>query len=210
MSTAGEPYLEPYLRAAQKHGAEFPSLLWASPRTQRARFEAIRLAYDPAGRSVLDAGCGRADYLSFLLEHGAAPADYIGIEAVNDLADAAQTRHPKATVLRADFVREPARMFVGADVVVFSGSLNTLEGPAFFKTVRRAYDAAGEALVFNFLSSSVLAGQVYLFWHSPQEVLRFAREFCADVRLRQDYLAGDCTACLVKPDAPGTKEPVHG
>jgi hypothetical protein len=148
--------------------------------------------------------------LSFLLERGVAPADYIGIEAVSDLADAAEARHPQATIIRADFVREPARMFVGAEVVVFSGSLNTLEGPAFFETVRRAYDAAGEALVFNFLSSSILAGQVYLFWHSPQDVLRFARGICADVRLRQDYLPGDCTACLVKPDAPGTKETVHG
>ncbi|MDB5332641.1 MAG: hypothetical protein JWP03_3792 [Phycisphaerales bacterium] len=210
MSAAGEPYLQPYLRAAQKYGAGFPALLWASPRTQRARFEAICQSYSPAGRSVLDAGCGRGDYLTFLIDRGVTPADYIGIEAVGDLANVAEAQHPDATILRADFVREPARLFVGADVVVFSGSLNTIEGPAFFETIRRAYDAAGEALVFNFLSSSFLAGQEYLFWHSPQDIERFARGFCADVRLREDYLAGDCTACLIKPADPGAKETVHG
>ncbi|HZL35017.1 MAG TPA: class I SAM-dependent methyltransferase [Tepidisphaeraceae bacterium] len=196
---AGEPYLMPYLDAARKFGAGFGSLLWASPRTQRARFEAIRGMVEPAGKIILDAGCGRADYLAYLIEQGAAPAGYIGLEAVEELASAAIARHlPGCTIISADFVREPARLFARADVVVFSGSLNTLSDEAFYATLRRAYEAAGEAVVFNFLCSTYLAGREYLFWREPSQVLAFAKSICDDVRCSDDYLRGDYTICMHK------------
>ena len=56
---APEPYLLPYLRAADKHGAEFPSLLWASPQTQAARFDQKPGALHRLGgglAAVVDAG----------------------------------------------------------------------------------------------------------------------------------------------------------
>ena len=201
---APEPYLLPYLRAADKHGADFPSLLWASPHTQAARFDAIRRLGDPHGKSLLDAGCGRADLLAFLLDRGVRPADYVGIEAVKDLAAAAEVncrRLPDATVVRADFVREPLRMFVGADVVVFSGSLNTVEDDDFYATVRRAFDAAAEAVVFNFLSNPYLAGADYLRWRRPLDVLTFCQRLTPHVRTLDDYLRGDFTVALRKTDA---------
>ena len=81
-SVAPEPYLLPYLRAADKYGAEFPSLLWASPDTQAARFDAIQRLGKLDRKSVLDVGCGRADLLAFLLDRGVRPDDYVGIEEI--------------------------------------------------------------------------------------------------------------------------------
>lgn len=195
------PYLEPYLRAARQFGAGFSALLWASPKTQRARFDAIRRAYEPEGKSVLDAGCGRADYLEFLLSRDVRPADYIGIEAVETLAAAAEAkRFPNNKIIRADFVRDPSRLFVGADVVVFSGSLNTMDEATFYETLRRAYDATAEAVVFNFLSSSALAGRAYLTWHDREKVEAFARRTAGEVNVLEDYLQGDCTIAMVKEE----------
>jgi SAM-dependent methyltransferase len=198
------PYLLPYLRAAERHGADFPSLLWASPQTQAARFDAIRRLGDLHGRSVLDVGCGRADLLDFLTRRGVRPADYTGIEAVEALAAAAEetcvrSAGVRARVIRADFVREPLRLFAGADVVVFSGSLNTLEDGLFYGTVRRSFEAAAERLVFNFLCSTYLAGAEYLRWRRPQDVLKFASTLSDDVRTLDDYLPGDFTVALTKP-----------
>ena len=194
-------YLRPYRAAARAYGAGFGTLLWASPQTQAVRFEAIRRAADLGGRSVLDVGCGRADLLEHLLARGVVPADYTGIEAVRELADAAEAKRlPRATIVRADFVAEPARLFVGADVVVLSGSLNTADDAAFYATLARAYDAAAEALVFNFLCSPVLAGREYLYWRSPADVTRFARGLTADVTTLDDYLPGDMTVRLGKAE----------
>jgi SAM-dependent methyltransferase len=199
------PYLVPYVRAAQQHGSDFPSLLWASPHTQAARFDAIQRLADLQGKSVLDVGCGRADLLAFLLARGVRPADYIGIEAVDELAAAAERRcaaagRPPARIIRADFVREPLRLFVGADVVVISGSLNTVEDGPFYTTIRRAFEAAAETLVVNFLCSSDLAGAEYLRWRCAGDVLAFARQLGGDVRTLDDYLHGDCTLAIKKPD----------
>lgn len=202
MSAApSQPYLEPYFRAARQYGAGFSALLWASPKTQRARFDAIRRAYDPQGKSVLDAGCGRADYLEFLLSRDVQPADYVGLEAVEALAVAAEAKaFPNSRIVRGDFVREPAKLFVGADVIVFSGSLNTMDQGTFYESLRRAYDATAEAVVFNFLCSPALAGRAYLTWHQRERVEAFARRVAADVRILEDYLQGDCTIAMMKVD----------
>ena len=50
-------------------------------------------------------------------------------------------------------------MFVGADVIAFSGSLNTMDDETFYATLRRAYDATAATLVFNFLASPFLAAR---------------------------------------------------
>ena len=192
-------YLQPYLDAASTHGAGFGSLLWASPATQAARFDAIARVAALDGRSVLDAGCGRADFLSYLLQRGIQPHDYVGIEAVAELAAAAEAKRlAGARIIRADFVANPARMFVGADVVVFSGSLNTADDALFYASLRRGFDATSETLVFNFLCSPELAGKDYLYWRRPDDVTRFVQTLSKDVRSLQDYLSGDMTVRVTK------------
>lgn len=196
------PYLAPYLRAARDFGGGFQSLLWASPMTQAIRFDALRRIQPLDDRSLLDVGCGRADLLEFLVAKRVRLADYVGIEAVEPLAVAAERKVSAlpvpARIIRADFVREPVRMFAGADVVIFSGSMNTATDDVFYETLRRAYDAAAEALVFNFLASPVLAGTGYLVWRRPDDVLRFARQLSPAVTLRDNYLDGDCTIAIQK------------
>lgn len=195
-------YLQPYRDAARVYGAGFGSLLWASPQTQAVRFDAIRRIVDLHGRSVLDVGCGRADLLEHLLDRGVRPADYIGIEAVDELAAAAEAKQlPGATIVRADFVAEPVRLFVGADVVVFSGSLNTADDSVFYATLARAWEAAAEALVFNFLCSPLLAGREYLFWRRADDVTRFSGTLgAASVGTADDYLPGDMTVRVRRDD----------
>jgi SAM-dependent methyltransferase len=192
-------YLSPYLSAARRYAGGFLSLLWGSPQTQAARFDAICRLESLAGRSILDVGCGRADLLDYLRLRDITFADYTGIEAVPELLEAARQKQSELVrIVDADFVARPMSLFVGADVVLISGSLNTLDTHAFYTTIRRAFEATAEAVVFNFLDSPYLAAASYLTWHKRDDVLNFARSLSRDVRVLSDYLEGDSTIAVRK------------
>jgi hypothetical protein len=192
-------YLKPYLSASEKYGAGFGSLLWASPKTQAIRFKAVLAAADVHGRSVLDVGCGRADLMEFMLGRGRFPKSYVGIEAVDALANAAEARRlPNCRILRGDFVTDPSLLNVGADVLIYSGSLNTMDRDCFFSCLEAAFAAARTAVVFNFLASPFLAASSHLTWHKPEDVICFARGLSRRIDFFDNYLRGDATLAIWK------------
>jgi SAM-dependent methyltransferase len=193
-------YLFPYHEARQQGAKGLDALLWTSREGQRVRFDAIARLCPLAGRRIVDAGCGRADLLGRLLELGIVPAHYTGLEMIPATARAARRKkYERCKIVRADFVREPERLQVGADVVVFSGSLNTLTRPQFYRTLRAAWEAAGQALVFNFLSSRHWCGEDWLNWHRRDTVLDFCRSLGGEPRCDESYLEGDCTIAVARP-----------
>lgn len=194
--------MRPYLRAASIHGAGFGSLLWASPDTQARRFDAFARLVEMKGQRVLDAGCGRADLLPFLIGRGTAPSEYRGIEGVEDLAVAAdcvamEANSPvRASVVLGDFVSTPALLDHPADVIVLCGSLNTLDDQGFYRTLEHALALPGRRVAFNFLSSPKLAGAPWLYWREPRTILGFLNGRCSEIGLLDDYLEGDCTIAV--------------
>jgi SAM-dependent methyltransferase len=190
-------YLFPYQQARLAGVRGFDALLWASRAGQRVRFEAIARSCPLAERRILDAGCGRADLLGHLLENGTVPASYVGLEGIPESVRAARRRrYPRCEIVRADFVLQPEALRAGADVIVFSGSLNTLARPQFYETLRAAWDAAGEWLVFNFLCSRLWCGESWLSWHRVSAVMEFCRDLGGEPRSDTSYLDGDCTVSV--------------
>jgi hypothetical protein len=199
MSSSPPTYLQPYLDATRKYGAGFGSLLWASPKTQAVRFSALLRAVNCMGKVVLDAGCGRADLLEFMMGRAVFPMRYIGLEAVETLAEAAEKKRlPNCSIIRGDFVGDPKQLDVEADVIFFCGSLNTLDEPAFYQSVASAFSVAKQGVVFNFLSSAQLAASPHLTWHQPDAVLAFAGKLSDRVRFLDNYLPGDATIAIGK------------
>ncbi|HEY4572325.1 MAG TPA: methyltransferase domain-containing protein [Thermoanaerobaculia bacterium] len=195
-------YLYPY-HAARLLGAKgLDALLWTSKEGQRIRFDAIARLCPLGGRRIVDAGCGRADLLGRLLELGIVPAHYTGLEMIPATVRAARRKkYERCKIMRADFVRRPEALQVGADVVVFSGSLNTLTESQFYGTLRAAWEAAGQAVAFNFLSSQTWCGEDWLTWHRPETVLDFCRSLGGEPRSDESYLDGDCTIAMTRPGA---------
>jgi SAM-dependent methyltransferase len=200
MSIADAPtYLRPYLSATQQYGSGFGSLLWASPRTQAVRFRALLGFVDVGGKNVLDVGCGRADLLEYMLTRARYPKSYVGLEAVDALAEAAdKKRLPNCKIVRGDFVSDPELLNVEADVLLISGALNTMDRDCFYASLQSAIEAARETVVFNFLCSPYLAGASHLTWHLPEDVLAFCSRHASRVQWRNDYLPGDATVCAWK------------
>ncbi len=197
--SASPSYLEPYQAASRKYGAGFGSLLWASPKTQAIRFKGLLQAVSIDGLTVMDVGCGRADLLPYMLATHRYPRSYLGVEAIEALALAAEKlQYPNCRIIRGDFVDDPSVLDAGADVLLYSGSLNTMDSPSFYACIRSAHAAANRAVAFNFLCSPLLAGAGHLAWHSVDQVMEFCRGLSCQVKLFNNYMRGDATIALFK------------
>ena len=174
-------------------------MLWASPSAQAARFAALARWCDLDRRTILDAGCGRADLLDYLLHVGIEPAKYIGIEAVEAIAfEAEKKSRPMARIVVGDFIENPALLDQQADVVVFCGSLNTLSTEEFYQSLKIGWEKARRELAFNFLCSPRLASAKHLTWHRISDVLALAQGLTKDVVMDDGYREGDCTMVMRK------------
>ena len=174
-------------------------MLWEDRRAQEVRFEAIRRNCPLDGLHVLDVGCGHGDLLAYLRSHQVFPAKYTGIEAPSAGGRFAGLRHQEnARIVAADFVKAPGALAVGADVLVFSGSLNLLATRPFYRTLEAAWAAAGRCLAFNFLDSQALTGERWLKWHRRATVLAFGRRLAKRVIVDHAYEDGDCTVVMYK------------
>ena len=209
-------YLRPYSEAMREHGPAFEATLWNSQEKQGARFDVIEGMVDLTGRIVVDAGCGLGDFAQRLTDGGVEYGLYIGLEALPEFVDAAREREiPEAAFAVADFVAD-GRVFddlakhemLGGhaiDVVVFSGSLNTLGEEYMLAVLERAWEVASEALVFNFLSTKHHRGPkgddtAPAIRVDPVRVLEWAMQKTPNVLFRQEYFQGhDATVAMLKP-----------
>lgn len=142
------------------------------------------------------------DLLAFLEEIGQAPSGYVGIDALESVVAAAQRRQFKtpADFRLGDVVARPELFLAAgqAEVIVISGTLNTLGEAEFYRTLDHAFAAAGSCLMFNFLSTrhspAYPPGGESIVRMDPVRVLEHALAMTRKVVLRHDYYDGhDCT-----------------
>lgn len=161
-------YLQPYEEATRRQGAGFESQLWMSRDAQDTRFGVLCDLGRFRGRIVADLGCGVGDLPVYIRAHRPDdfPKSYVGIEGVHAMGEHARERFRAEGIERTliemgDFVADESLPDLlvreaGAEVFVFSGSLNTLpmeRAQAVLDRFWRALADAGRGtLVFNFLS----------------------------------------------------------
>lgn len=149
-----DAYLDPYRDAALHHGNDFTVTLWASEASQVRRFAVFTEMCDLEDKRILDAGCSRGDLAGYLIERGLAFAHYTGIDGLPKVIDYAASRKlPNCDFLAGDFVAEPDLLGRGdPQVILISGTLNTMTDTQAMAVLEAAWRHAGEALAFNFLS----------------------------------------------------------
>lgn len=206
-SDTGDAYLEPYRQSHARHGAGFDVTLWANPRSQRLRFEVFTQMCFLGGRRVLDAGCSRGDFADFLLEKQVPFERYIGVDGLCEVIQHAQGRgRPRCEFHCGDFVTTPAVLRLGdPDVIVISGSLNTMTDRQVYQVLEAAWAATSRTLLFNFLSDKAAANAPAQVDYSRRldaiRLIEWALSKTWQVQFRQDYfrLGHDATIMMEKP-----------
>jgi SAM-dependent methyltransferase len=176
------------------HGETAKGVQWQSRHTQELRFEVLcrLMPVDLSPLTVVDAGCGFGDLYRYLERHGRRPGRYIGLDAMEPMAEVARRRTGcEIRVCDVLSARLPQ-----ADVYVCSGAMNNLTRDETWSFIRRCFSASGQAFVFNLLKGNDGPGSYN--YQQPRDVRALAEELGARVRLEEGYLAGDFTMAFLK------------
>lgn len=190
-----KPYLEPYVEAQGQYGSDFEVTLWANTKTQRLRFKVFTEMLFFKGKRVLDAGCSRGDFATYLDEKDLGYERFIGVDGLPEVIEFAQGRGLREAEFHAgDFVADTSLLKIGdPQIIAFSGTLNTMEDEMAIELLTKAWEASSEALIFNFLCDTVEKGTpppgAPARRLSTFRLLRWAMDLTPRVQMRQDYFS---------------------
>src|SRR5207244_2032271 len=122
-----------YAQLLDRFGPDARACDYGRPESQRIKFEVLARAEPLGPATVLDVGCGLADYAGFLAERRPR-ATYTGVDVTPRMIDEARRAHPGlaldvADILMPDFTTH-------FDVVTANGIFYLLSGDALQKTMR--------------------------------------------------------------------------
>ena len=174
---------------------------WASSKSQQLRFRILADNVDLDGRSILDVGCGLGDLWGYL-KRREIPAEYTGVDLLEEMLAEAARRHPGATFVRGDVFREPdpfaGRQF---DVVFGSGifNLNLGNNHAFLpRAISRLLELSREHVVFNLLHARMPGTDPTYAYYNPEEVRLAMEGKPVEYEIVDDYLGNDFTVICRK------------
>ncbi len=189
---------EYYERLIRQYGHDPRSCDYGQPQSQEIKFRVLSEVMPLAGCSVLDVGCGFADFAPYL-QRNFAGVSYSGIDLCASMVAEARRNHPEldlrsANLLDASFDR-------AFDVVTSNGTFYLLGDqawPTMCTMIERMFSLATSALAFNSLSIWASDQEPNEFYADPVQVLQFCRELTPWVVLRHDYHPRDFTIYMYK------------
>lgn len=157
---------------------------WASEKNQQRLFHAVSLIGNLKEGSVLDVGCGCADFYDFLKmipprtceEMGDPPIQYTGIDISPKMIQRAKEYYPEADARLLD-LKDVDEEY---DWVVAVGPFNvrvSQNQPEYLKDqIKRMFDLARRGLSFTFLSNRAVDKEHHfdeLFYYDPADIFRY-------------------------------------
>lgn len=188
-----------YQSLLAEHGDSFRSLDWGSRESQIKRFEILADIGISAGDSVLDVGCGLADFYEWLQQNRPG-VNYSAIDITSEMIMRAKARFPDVDISNATIfdLKQPEKKY---DYVVASGIfVFRKENPEDYllSTVQKMFSLCKKGIAFNSLSSWALKKTNEEFNANPSKVIDFARTLTPKVVLRHEYHPADFTVYLYK------------
>lgn len=181
-----------------KHGASFKSLGYGTRESQLARFSVLAQVGNLNNASVLDVGCGFAEFYDFLEGQGL-EVDYHGCDISDEMIATARRSHPSLSVEVAEFLRwEANRTF---DYVVSSGmgNVRTSTNRHFIEeSIRKMFALCHAGVAVNMLSAYARFHDLDSYYARPEDIFGFCMGLTNRVVLRHDYKANDFTLYLYK------------
>ena len=180
-----------YQKRIAEHGATFASLNSGSEAKQAIRHSVHSSALRGENPSVLEIGCGLADFYKYLLQHER-NCSYHGYDIVPEyVAECRRTYADAKFSLRNVFLEGIEGTF---DTVVMSQVMNNrYQKSDNMQVMQRALELTFQhtriSVSVDMISTYVDFRNPDLFYYSPEEIFRIAKAISPRVLLRHDYRA---------------------
>lgn len=184
--------------AKERYGARFEAngvspktLGWGCREDQLTRFRVMTEQIDFSGKTVMDLGCGFADFWGYLKGRDI-PCSYIGVDIMEQFILHNREAHPDARFICCDVMRE-ADQLPQADYIVSNGTLNfKIEDNLAYteRFLHTAFAKVRKGLAVDFLSTVYTPDyppEGFVYYHDPMELLKLALSITPEVRLIHNY-----------------------
>lgn len=167
---------------------------WKEATSQQLRFDALIDKLDLNHASVLDVGCGYADFKTLLDKHFPG-ISYTGIDLVPDFVHEAARRFASdhfASFVHGDFYTTP---MTEVDFVFCCGALSYRHSdPEFpYKMIRKMFYTSRKGLAFCALDKRLFPEQPILTGLDKKEIISYCKSLSRKIIINDNYLLEDFT-----------------
>jgi len=175
----------------EKHGVSPRGVHWISQQTQYKRFYILTLFFkdEIKNSSIIDAGCGFAEYYNYLVDKRLRPKSYKGYDIEDIMIQKAKRRFPALDLEQKDILKDELEV---ADYYICSGAMNILTKEEMFEFINRCFTASKKGFAFNFLKKDSF-NKV-----SASEILSHCKHLSKQIYIKDNYLENDISIYLKK------------
>jgi ubiquinone/menaquinone biosynthesis C-methylase UbiE len=188
-----------YTSLLEKYGEDYRALDWGSKESQELRFKILAEIGLNFGDSVLDVGCGLADFYSWI-KNNVDGINYSGLDITPEMIDKSKKRFPKiefkqGTIHDENISNQNFDFIFASGIFVFRKK----EPLSYMKkTIKKMYDISIKGVAFNSLSHFSPNKSKNEFYADPSEIFQYCMSISSKVILRHDYHLSDFTIYLYK------------
>lgn len=192
------------------HGNKFNQMgfdskvVWNRRESQLIRFDVLsKMFKSKEGFSILDIGCGLADYYVYLNENGFTNFEYIGFEINPEMVAAIKNKYPNLDVRIGSYneIHALNRNFdyiLACGIHAFGENEDVVQD-YFIEKYNKLYEITNKAIGVNFLSIYSSNPDQLSVYHNPAKLLdRCLKNFGSKVSLFHNYLQNDFTILIDK------------
>jgi cyclopropane fatty-acyl-phospholipid synthase-like methyltransferase len=168
---------------------DYQKLGWKSTTSQQLRFEVLASAFNLNGASVLDVGCGYADFKTFL-DKKYSKVSYTGIDLNPAFVHEAARRFASdtwASFIMGDFYSVD---LTSVDYIFSCGALNyrNPDPDYHFNMIKKMWNTANNGIAFTSLDEETFPKHSLLVGHNKDQIM----DFCKKLSYQSTLISGYC------------------
>ena len=180
-----------YKFSIKKYGISAKGVHWNSKYTQYKRFEVLTSFIETQIKdsSIIDAGCGFAEYYNYLFDYNLKPKSYIGIDCEESMITLASKRFIDTEFYVKNILKDKLPL---ADYYICSGAMNILEKEEVFIFIEKCFESSKVAFISNFLINDPLS-KVKI-----KDILLYCKNLSQNIQIKENYLDNDISILIKK------------